>query len=88
MEFLTEKTVRQYQQEEHSSIIYQVRSERHRLAALRDVSILDYTSTPEKVEQLKTGLSTHFGDKKYLRCRSMGQIIELNVKNVIRNVKL
>lgn len=88
MEFLTEKTVRQYQQEEHSSILYQVRSERHRLAALRDVSIQDYTSTPEKVEQLRVGLAEHFGDKKYLQCKSMGQIIELNVKNVIRNVKL
>lgn len=87
MEYLTEKTVRQYQQEEHSSIIYQVRSERHRLAALRDVSILDYTSTPEKVDELKSGLARYFNDEKYLKCRSMGQIIELNIKNVIRNVQ-
>jgi hypothetical protein len=88
MEFLTEKTVLQYQQEEQSTIIYQVRSERHRLAALRDVSILDYTSTPEKVDQLKTGLASHFRDDKYLKCQSMGQIIELNIKNVLRSVKL
>lgn len=88
MEYLTEKTVLQYQQEEQSSIIYQVRSERHRLAALRDVSILDYTSTPEKVDELKNGLAKHFGDEKYLNCQSMGQIIELNIKNVLRSVKL
>ncbi len=88
MEYLTEKTVQQYRQEEQSSIVHQVRSERHRLAALRDVSKKDYTSTPDKVEELKTGLADYFGDPRYLNCRSMGDIIELNIKNVIRNVKL
>src|SRR5690606_19255836 len=50
MEHLTEKTVSQYQQEERSSIVHRVRSERHRIAALRDASSRDQISTPEKIK--------------------------------------
>ncbi len=87
MEYLTDKTVLQYQQEEQSSIVHQVRSERHRLAALRDVSKIDELSTPEKVEQLKTGLAGYHNNPLYLQCSSMGDIIELNIKNIIRQVR-
>lgn len=88
MEHLTEKTVSQYQQEERSSIVHRVRSERHRLAALRDVSNQDQISTPEKIEQLKQGLAAYFKNDKYFECESMTDLIELNVKNVIRQIKL
>ncbi len=60
MEHLTDKTVLQYQQEEQSSIVHQVRSERHRLAALRDVSKKDNISTSEKIQELRAGLSSNF----------------------------
>ncbi len=88
MEFLTDKTVLQYQQEEQSSIVHQVRSERHRLAALRDVSKVDQLSTPEKVDQLKTGLADYYNNPQYLACSSMGDIIELNIKNIVRQIRL
>ena len=88
MEHLTDKTVLQYQQEEQSSIVHQVRSERHRLAALRDVSKKDNISTPEKILELRAGLAQFHNNPDYYRCLTMTDIIELNVKNVIRQVRL
>src|SRR3546814_2527879 len=87
MEHLTEKTVLQYQQEERSSIVHRVRSERHRIAALRDASCKDQVSTPEKIEQLKEGLAHYFKNDNYYKCESMTDLIELNVKNIIRRSK-
>ena len=86
MEHLTDKTVLQYRQEEQSSIMYQARSEKYRLRELRDISIKDNISTPENIEELSTGLAVQHGDPAYLRCKTMTDIIELNIKNVIRQV--
>jgi hypothetical protein len=88
MEQLTEKTVLQYQQEERSSIVHRVRSERHRLTDLRDVSNKEELTTPENIALLKQGMSDYFKDSNYLRCKTMTDIIELNIKNIIRQVKL
>lgn len=88
MDHLSEETVAQYQQEERSSLVHRVRSERHRIAALRDVSANDPISVPEKVEQLKEGLAEYFKDDNYYRCKTMTDLIEMNVKNVIRQIKL
>ncbi|EDM34711.1 hypothetical protein PBAL39_14179 [Pedobacter sp. BAL39] len=88
MEQLTDKTFLQYQQEEKSSILHRVRSERHRLTDLRDVSNTDYLTTKENTLKLKKGMATLLGDDNYLQCDSMTDIIELNVKNIIRQVKL
>ncbi|WP_051292696.1 hypothetical protein [Olivibacter sitiensis] len=88
MAHLTEKTVNQYQQEERSSIVHRVRSERHRLTDLRDVSRKEQLSTPENIEKLKISLALHYNDKKYENCLNMTDIIEMNIKNVIRQVNI
>lgn len=88
MEQLTDKTYLQYQQEEKSSLLHRVRSERHRLADLRDVSNTEVLTTPENIKRLKNEMANYFMDKQYLDCETMTDIIELNVKNIIRQVKL
>lgn len=88
MEHLNEKTVAQYQQEERSSIVHRVRSERHRIKDLRDASKLQALSTPENIRMLREGYRTFYNNKAYLSCASMTDIVELNVKNIIRQVKL
>jgi len=85
---LTEQSVLQYQQEERSSIVHRARSERHRIAALRDASANDKISTPEKIAELKQNLADFYKDKNYQKCQSMTDLVELNVKNVIRQIKL
>lgn len=86
--YLTEKTYRQYQQEEASSIVHRLRSGRHRIAHLRDVLQADHIAPPEKIKELKEGLAEYHGDRHYLECRNMADILELNLKRVIRQVKL
>lgn len=88
MEYLNEKTVLQYQQEERSSIVHRVRSERHRIKDLRDASKEQEVSTPENIKQLCEGYAKFSGNNNYLRCKTMIDIVELNVKNVIRQVQL
>ena len=88
MEHLTDRTLLQYQQEERSSIVHRIRSERHRIAALRDVSNTEELAPAENVRKLREGYAEKFDNKDYLKCRTMTDIIELNVKNVIRQVRL
>lgn len=88
MEHLNERTVLQYQQEEQSSIVHRVRSERHRIADLRDASQLQVLSTPENIDKLKGGYARFYSNERYYKCKTMTDIVELNVKNVIRKVKI
>lgn len=88
MEHLTEKTVSQYQQEERSSIVHRVRIERHRIADLRDASKTQQLSTEENIKQLREAYAISHSSEQYLKCKSMTDIVELNVKNVIRQVQL
>lgn len=88
MEYLNEKTVLQYQQEERSSIVHRVRSERHRIKDLRDASQLQELSTPGNILRLREGYAKFYNNEAYFNCRTMTDIVELNVKNVIRQVKL
>lgn len=88
MEYLTDRTVQQYQQEERSSIVHRVRSERHRIKDLRDASRDQLVSTPENIERLKNGYAEFYQNNAYHKCKTMIDIVELNVKNVIRQVQL
>ncbi|MDQ1152543.1 hypothetical protein [Sphingobacterium zeae] len=88
MEHLNEKTVLQYQQEERSSIVHRVRSERHRIADLRDASQTQVLSTLENIKQLREGYAEFYQNNSYLKCKTMTDIVELNVKNVIRQVQM
>jgi hypothetical protein len=88
MDHLNEKTVQQYKQEELSSIVHRIRSERHRLADLRDVSSKEELTTKENIVKLKESMANYYGNEAYLRCRNMTDIIEINLKNIIRQVTL
>ena len=88
MAHLTEKTVQQYKQEELSAIVHRVRSERHRLADLRDVSRKEELTTRENIIKLKEDMANYYKDPAYRACENMTDIVELNVKNIIRKVKL
>jgi hypothetical protein len=88
IQYLTDKTFIQYQQEESSSIVHRLRSERNRIAYLRDALRTDPVAPPEKVKQLREGLAEHHQDKQYLQCQNMADILELNLKKLIRQVKM
>lgn len=78
-----EQVITQYQQEERSLIVQRMRSERARLADLRDALENDEVSLPEKIEQLKQELADHYKDNRFLQCRSMGDIVEWSLKRIV-----
>ena len=88
MVHLTDKTVQQYRQEELSAIVHRVRSERHRLTDLRDVSSKEELTTKENIIKLKEDMANYYDDPTYRSCENMTDIVELNIKNIIRQVKL
>src|SRR5690606_4829457 len=74
MEHCTENTLLQYQQEERSSIVHRVRSERHRIKDLRDASKLQTLSTTENISRLREGYRVFYNNEDYLDCKSMTEI--------------
>lgn len=88
IQYLTEKTYFQYQQEEWSSLVHRLRSERYRIAHLRDVLKTDYIAPPEHIRELREALAAHHQDPHYLDCKDMADIMTLNIKRVVRQVKI
>jgi len=73
----------QYQQEERAAIVQRMRSERHRLAELRDVLQMDEVSPKEKIASLKQELASHYEDPRYDACSTSAEIMELNLKRLV-----
>ena len=80
---LTPETQRQYQTEERTLMARRARSERYRLKALLDVMRADELSSPEKIRQLAQELNHHHRTAQFDRCRSMGDLVRLNLKWVL-----
>lgn len=76
-------TILQYQQEERSQIFRRIKSQRHRLKDLRDALLNDELSTPEKIRQLGEELAGHYKNPGFTRCKTMGQIMDLHLKELI-----
>src|SRR5690606_4902918 len=87
MEHLTDRTALQYQQEERSAIVHRVRSERHRIAALRDAPNTEELSPPDHVKQLREGYAAYYENNQDRKCQPMSDISELNIKSGIMQVK-
>ena len=73
----------QYQQEERAVIVQRMRSERVRLAGLRDALRQDEVAPPEKIAELKTALAAHYEDARFEACQNTSDIMELSLKRLI-----
>jgi hypothetical protein len=80
MKHLNEKTVRQYQREERTLIGRRLKLSRYRIKELIDIMSDDVISTSEKIEQIKLELNTYYKTIRFTKCRSMGEIVKLNLK--------
>ena len=80
---LNKEVVQQYQQEERAVIARRLRAERHRLRDLREVVWNEEISTSEKVKQLGHELADHYKDPVFAKLKSMGQIIDRSLKQVL-----
>jgi hypothetical protein len=84
LKHLNHKSIAQYQMEERTMMTFRLLSSRYRVKELLDIMSMDKISQPEKIEQLKTELSNHFGQNLFLRCTTMGQIVKTQLKQTLR----
>jgi len=74
-EKLSPESVAQYKKEERTLIARRSRSSHARLHELLDIMAIDEISSPEKTEQLKTELAEYYGDRTFLHCKTMGELV-------------
>ena len=87
MESITEKTMRQYQQEERSIISHRVRLARHRLKELFDASLKDEVAPLEKTLALGRELAIYHNSKKFTKIKHMGKMLKAHLYACLENKK-
>lgn len=83
LKYFNKQVMTQYQEEERSLIIQRVRTERHRLSALRGVLSAHDIAPPEKIVQLKTELANYYEDARFEKCTNMADILEWSLKRLV-----
>lgn len=83
LENLNKESIEQYQSEERTMMAFRVADSRFRLMELFNVMCKDIISTPEKTEQLKSELAKFFNNPKFYKCRTMGDVVKLNLKQTL-----
>src|SRR3546814_130444 len=84
--FLKPDSILQYQQEERALIVNRLRSSRYRLKELLDPMLKDEISSPEKIRQLRAELAIHYKNSAFLTCKGMGEIVQLHLKQTLRQI--
>lgn len=80
MQLLTPESVKQYQKEERSLIANRMLAEKIRLKDLIDTMKQDKICLEENVALLRKELSSYYRNAKFLECKNMGEILELNLQ--------
>jgi len=82
---LNRESIEQYQTEERTMMAFRVASSRFRLMELLNIMARDKPlSSPEKLQELKTGLAEHFKNPAFLKCRSIGQLVKRQLKQTLQ----
>jgi hypothetical protein len=81
---LTHESVRQYQLEERALMVNRLRTSRHVLSDIMEVLLTDEIAPPANVASLREELAKHYGRDEFLRCRSMGDVLRTNLKQLFR----
>jgi len=85
---LDKDSINQYRAEERTLMVFRVADSRYRLMYLFNIMCKDEISSPEKTNELKQQLQEYYNNPKFLKCRSMGDIVKLNLKQtLLRNLK-
>ncbi|RYZ00802.1 MAG: hypothetical protein EOO11_00185 [Chitinophagaceae bacterium] len=84
LQHLNPESIAQYQAEERTLMAFRVSVERRRLLDLLNIMSNDLISTDEKRRQLREQLAQHFDNPQFLRCRSMGEVVKLSLRQCLR----
>jgi len=86
---LNTQSIEQYKAEERSAMAYRVAVTRFRLMEMLNIMSRDTIAPIEKQKLLISQLNEHFRTEAFSRCQSMGQILKLHLKYMLRgNLKL
>jgi small-conductance mechanosensitive channel len=86
LKHLNPKSIEQYQAEEKTMMTFRLVSSRYRIKELLDIMDDDAISKPEKINQLKEELASHFKNTNYLKARTMGQLLKTHLKQGLRKL--
>lgn len=88
IKLMTPETIYQYQVEERTLIAKRINAAKKMLKELLDTMSKDNISTPEKILNLKTELAQHYKSDEFLKCKDMGAIVKMSLKEMIRKNKI
>lgn len=84
MRCMSEETYRQYRNEERTLMGNRARVEGDRLSALLDCMCADELAPRSNLEQLRQELSEHHGDRRFLGCESMGELVRTSLSRITK----
>jgi hypothetical protein len=84
LEHLNPDSIAQYQAEERTLMAFRATVERRRLLDLLQIMTRDSISSDEKTKQLKEQLGQHFDNPQFARCRSMGDVVKLTLRQALK----
>jgi hypothetical protein len=84
LQHLNKESIEQYQAEERTLMAIRLASKRHRIMELFKLMCNDEISSPEKTNQLKKELAEYCHQSSYLRCKNMGQLSKIHLKQSLR----
>lgn len=86
---LNQDSVEQYRTEERTMMAFRLASSRYRVKDLLDIMTRDTISTPEKTAQLASELAEYHQYPPFLRCRTQGDIVKMQLKHMLlQNLRL
>ena len=84
LQHLDKESIAQYQAEERTMIATRLVSSRYRVKDLLDIMHDDPISKSEKLKQLRDELTEYFHQPLFLRCKTMGQVVKMQLKETLR----
>ncbi|RYE01650.1 MAG: hypothetical protein EOP50_01635 [Sphingobacteriales bacterium] len=84
LEHLNPDSIAQYQAEERTLMAFRVSVERRRILHLLNIMTRDRISMDEKRQQLREQLAQHFDNPQFLRCRTMGEVVKLTLRQCLK----
>ena len=86
---LNKDSIQQYQTEERTMMAFRLSSARYKIKQLIDIMRCDPIMPQEKIEQLTTELAIYHHNDDFLKCKTAGDIVRANLKQVLRkNLRL
>ena len=83
LSILNKDSIDQYQTEERTLMAFRVADSRYRIMELFNIMCTDQISTLQKVIQLREELSIFHKNHAFLKCKTMGDVLKLNLKQML-----